>query len=207
MPPADLADGRDDLQLDQAAADDLVPRHVRYPDKPIKLVVPFAAGGGADYIARLLAPKLAEGLGQPLVIDNRPGAGTSIGSDIVAKAPADGYTLLQVNRDMTINPSTYASLPYDTEKSFTWIGRIADGPFVLVANPALPVTTLADLAAAAKARPGKIAWGNPSVGGIAHLSIEALMKRLEIELLQVPYKGAGPALAASIDRVPIASPP
>ncbi len=169
-----------------------------WPEKAVKVVVPFAAGGGADILARLLAPKMGEGLGQPMIIDNRPGAGTTIANDIVAKAAPDGYTLLQVNRDMTISPSTYASLPYDTLKSFAWIGKAADGPFVLVANKDLPVKSLAELAALARSKPGQISYGNLAIGGIAHLNVEAMMRHLGINLLQVPYKGAAPALAAIV---------
>lgn len=169
-----------------------------YPERAIRIICPFAAGGGADILARLVAPKLSEGLGQPVIVDNRPGAGTTIANDIVAKAQPDGYTLLQVNRDMTINPATYLTLPYDTLKSFAWIGKKADGPFVLVANNKLPVTNLMELAALAKSQPGKISYGNLAIGGIAHLNVEALMRHLGINLLQVPYKGAGPALAALV---------
>ena len=169
-----------------------------WPAKAIKVVVPFAAGGGADILARLLAPRMGEGLGQPMIVDNRPGAGTTIANDIVAKAAPDGYTLLQVNRDMTISPSTYATLPYDTLRSFTWIGKAADGPFVLVANKDLPVVSLKDLVALAKSQPGRISYGNLAIGGIAHLNVEAMMRHLGINLLQVPYKGAAPALAAIV---------
>ena len=110
-----------------------------YPSKPIKLVVPFPPGGGADFLGRLLAQKMGEGLQQAIVVDNKPGAATSIGSDAVAKAAPDGYTLLLLLRDMALNPSLMPSLPYDTLKSFAWIGKVGDGPFVLVVNPSLPV--------------------------------------------------------------------
>ena len=169
-----------------------------YPEKPIKLVVPFPPGGAADFAARVLAQKMSAGLRQPIIIDTRPGAGTTIANDAVAKAAPDGYTLLQANRDMTISPSTYAALPYDTLKGFAWIGNAGFGPFVLVANPQVPVKTLADLAALAKPKPGSVAYGALAVGGIAHLNVEALMRHLEINLLQVNYKGAGPALNATV---------
>lgn len=167
-----------------------------YPNKAIKMVVPFAAGGGADFMARVLAPKMTEALGQPVIIDNRPGAGTTIAADLVAKSPPDGHTLLQVNRDMAISPSTYVSLPYDTLKSFTWMGKAADGPFILAINPSVPAKSLAEFAAFAKTKPGTVPYGNLAVGGIAHLSMEGLMRHLGIELLQIPYKGAAPALTA-----------
>jgi len=175
-----------------------------YPVKPIKLVVPFPPGGASDFTARVLAQKMSEGLGQPVIIDTKPGAGTTIANDAVAKAAPDGYTLLQVNRDIVIAPSTYASLPYDTLKSFAWIGKAADGPFVLVVNPSVPAKSLAELAALAKAKPGTVAYGNLAVGGLAHMNVEALMRHLDINLLQVPYKGAGPALNAAVaGEVPV----
>lgn len=167
-----------------------------FPSKAIKLVVPFPAGGGADYIARVLAPKMTETLGKPVIVDNRPGAGTTIANDLVAKSPPDGHTLLQVNRDMAISPSTYASLPYDTLQSFAWIGNAVDSPFILAANPSLPATSLLEFAQFAKARPGTVPYGNLAIGGIAHLNMEALMRHLGIELMQIPYKGAAPALSA-----------
>jgi tripartite-type tricarboxylate transporter receptor subunit TctC len=147
-------------------------------------------------MARVVAPKMGEALGQPVIVDNRPGAGTTIANDLVAKSPPDGYTLLQVNRDMAISPSVYATLPYDTLGSFTWMGKAADSPFVLAVNPSVPAKSLLELAAYAKTKPGVVPYGNPTVGGIAHLSMEGLMRHLGIELLQIPYKGAAPALQA-----------
>jgi tripartite-type tricarboxylate transporter receptor subunit TctC len=167
-----------------------------FPSKAIRVVVPFAAGGGADFMARVMAPKMGEALGQPVIIDNRPGAGTTIAADLVAKSPPDGHTILQVNRDMAISPSTYATLPYDTLRSFAWIGKTADGPFILAANPSVPAKSLIEFAAYAKTKPGTVPYGNLAIGGIAHLSMEGLMRHLGIELLQVPYKGAAPALSA-----------
>jgi tripartite-type tricarboxylate transporter receptor subunit TctC len=169
-----------------------------YPVRPIKVVVPFPPGGASDFTARVVAAKMSEGLGQPMIIDTRPGAGTSIANDAVAKSAPDGYTLLQVNRDLCIAPSTYASLPYDTLKAFAWIGKAADGPFVLVANPSLPAQSLAELAALAKAKPGTVSYGNLTIGGLAHMNVEALMRHLDINLQQIPYKGAGPALNAAV---------
>jgi tripartite-type tricarboxylate transporter receptor subunit TctC len=167
-----------------------------FPNRAIKVVVPFAAGGGADFMARVLAPKMGEALGHPVIVDNRPGAGTTIANDLVAKSPPDGHTLLQVNRDMAISPSTYVSLPYDTLKSFTWMGKAADGPFLLAANPSVPAKSLVEFTEYAKSKPGVVPYGNLAVGGIAHLSMEGLMRHLGIELLQIPYKGAAPALSA-----------
>lgn len=170
----------------------------KWPERAIKLICPFPPGGGADYSARILTAKLGEGLGQSVIVENRPGAGTAIANDTVAKAAPDGYTLLQVNRDLCIAPSTYASLPYDTLKAFAWIGKAADGPFVLVANPSVPAQSLAELAALAKAKPGTVSYGNLTIGGLAHMNVEALMRHLDINLQQIPYKGAGPALNAAV---------
>ena len=169
-----------------------------YPDRPIKLIVPYAPGGSADFTARLIAQKMGEGLGQPVVVDNRPGANGIVGADLVAKAPADGYTLLLAPREMGINPSIYLKLPYDTLKDFTWVGLATEGHFVLVANPALPVATVADLVALAKTKPGSIAYGSIGQGSVSHLNMETMKQKLGIDLLHVPYKGAGPALAATV---------
>ena len=169
-----------------------------WPDKPVKLVVPFPPGGGADFLGRLLAQKMGEGLKQAIVVDNKPGAATTIGSDAVAKAAPDGYTLLLLLRDMTINPSLMKDLPYDTLKSFAFAGMVGEGPFVLVVNPLVPAKTLAELVALAKAKPGQVSYGSLGVGGLAHISVEAMKQHLAIDLLHVPYKGAGPALAATV---------
>jgi len=169
-----------------------------YPDKAIKLIVPFPPGGGSDFLGRLLAQKMSETLGKPIVVDNRPGAGSTIGTDAVAKAAPDGYTLLLVVRDMGINPSTHASLPFDTLKSFAWIGMAALGHYVLVVNPSVPAASLAELVALAKAKPGTLSYGSLGIGSLGHINVEALKQRLGIDLLHVPYRGAGPALNATV---------
>lgn len=171
---------------------------VTWPEKAIKYICPFPPGGGSDFAARVLAQKMSEGLGQPIVVENKPGAGTTIGNDAVAKAAPDGYTLLQPNRDMTISPSVQLSMPYDTLKGFAWIGKACDGPFVLTVNPKVPAATLAELVALAKAKPDAVSYGLLGVGGIVHMNMEALMRQLGIKLLAIPYKGAGPALAAAV---------
>ena len=176
----------------------LLRAQAKWPERPIKYVVPFPPGGGADFAARVIAPKLGEFLGQPIVVENKPGAGTTIANDAVAKAAPDGYTLLQPNRDMTISPSIQSALPYDTLKSFAWIGNAANGAFVLCVNPKVPVSSLTELVALAKAKPGTVTYGNLGIGGVVHMNMEALMRHLGIELLSVPYKGAGPALAAAV---------
>lgn len=169
-----------------------------YPAKPIRLIVPFPPGGGSDFLARLLGPKLTEGLKQPIVVDNKSGAAGAIGAEAGANAPADGYTLLMVVRELGVNPSIYKSLPYDTLKSFTWICKAAEGPYVLVANPALGISTLDDLVKLAKAKPGTISYGSLGIGSMGHINVEALKQHLGIDLLHVPYKGAGPAIAATV---------
>ena len=169
-----------------------------YPDRTVRIIVPFPPGGGSDFLARLLAQKMSDGLRQTVIVENKPGAAATIGADAVAKAPPDGYTLLMVVRDMGINPSIYKSLPYDTLKSFAWIGMAAVGPYVLVANPSFPAKTLAELVALAKAKPGTIAYGSLGIGSMGHINVEALKQHLDIDILHVPYKGAGPALQATV---------
>ncbi len=176
-----------------------------YPDKPIKLIVPFPPGGGSDYMARLIAPKLTDSLKQPIVVDNKPGAAAAIGADAAAKAAPDGYTLLMVVRDLNMNPSIYKTLPYDTLKSFSWICKVADGPYVIVANPDFAAKSMAEVISMAKAKPGSISYGSLGIGTMGHVNVEAMKQRLGIDLLHVPYKGAGPALAAAVQgEVPLA---
>jgi tripartite-type tricarboxylate transporter receptor subunit TctC len=169
-----------------------------YPDRAIKLIVPFPPGGGSDFLARLLAQKMSETLRQPIVVDNKPGAASTIGTDAAAKAAPDGYTLLLVVRDMGINPSTHTSLPFDTLKSFAWIGMAALGHYVLVVNPSVPAKSVAELVALAKAKPGGLSYGSLGIGSLGHINVEALKQRLDIDLLHVPYRGAGPALNATV---------
>lgn len=182
-----------------AAAPAVIARaQATYPDKPIKLIVPFPPGGGSDYMARLIGPKITDSLKQPFIVDNKPGAAATIGADAAAKAAPDGYTLLMVVRDMGINPSIYKELPYDTLKSFSWICKVADGPYVIVANPSFQAKTVVDLVTMAKAKPGSISYGSLGIGTMGHINVEALKQALGIDLLHVPYKGAGPALAATV---------
>jgi tripartite-type tricarboxylate transporter receptor subunit TctC len=169
-----------------------------FPEKPIKLIVPYSPGGSADFTARLIAQKMSEGLRQPLVVDNKPGANGIIGADVVAKAAPDGYTLLLAPRELGINPSIYATLPYDTLKSFAWIGLATEGHFVMVVNPSIPAQSFADLIALAKAKPASLSYGSIGIGSIAQLNVEALKQRQGVDILHVPYKGAGPALNATV---------
>ncbi len=167
-----------------------------YPDKPIRLVVPYPPGGFTDILGRLLAEHLKDGLGQSVIVENKGGAGSTIGSSFVARAPADGYTLLLVAPDLAINESLIASrLTYDARKDFTPIMRAARSPMVLVTNPTLPATTVAELIALAKSKPGQITVASGGNGTGSHLALELFKSRAGIDMLPVPYKGNGPATA------------
>ena len=164
-----------------------------YPSKPIRLVVPYPAGGGADGLARLIGSKMSESLGQTLVIDNKPGANTMLASSDVARQPADGYTLLYVASSFTINPSLY-KVPYDTEGAFAPVAMVAEVPLIIIRNLKVPYNTLPELVAAAKAKPGRITYASYGQGSPAHLGGELLESMAGVEMLHVPYKGSAPAL-------------
>ncbi|MGZ5163581.1 MAG: Bug family tripartite tricarboxylate transporter substrate binding protein [Burkholderiales bacterium] len=166
-----------------------------YPNRPVRLVMPFPPGGNVDAFGRILARQIEGHLGQPVVVDNRAGANGIIGVDIVAKAPPDGYTLLDTSFSFVINPSIYRKLPYDTEKDFAPITNFAMGlGYVLTAHPSVPVQTVRDLVALAKKTP--LRYSSPGVGNGQHLAGELLATKAGIQLLHVPYKGGGPALTA-----------
>lgn len=165
-----------------------------YPVRPIRMIVPFVAGGGTDLLARLLTPRLSEALGQQIVVDNRGGAGSIVGTQMLAKSPPDGYTIAVVDTAFAINPSLAEKLPYDAERDFTFVAIIATSPTVLVAQAGLKVRTLNELLAAAKANPGKIRAASAGVGSSSHLTIEMLNTAAKVKLLHVPYKGAGAAI-------------
>jgi len=166
-----------------------------FPSKPIKLIVAFGAGSGNDLIARELSKHMSEVLGQPVVVENRPGGGGSVGTDAVAKAPADGYTLgLGTSSQMVMNVGLYKTLPFDVERDLRSVGLVARTGMILVASTKMP-PTLAGLIAQAKAQPGKITYGSGGPGSISHIVGEAFAKAAGISLLHVPYKGNGPALA------------
>lgn len=166
-----------------------------YPVKPVRIVVPWPPGGGNDLIARWIAPKLAESMGQQAIVDNRGGQNGVIGADNVAKSPPDGYTIMvhTVTGHM-INPAFYGKLPYDTVRDFTPITLIASVPHTIVAHPSLPVKTLKDLIALAKARPGELNFASFGNGSTSHLSGEMFNAMTGVKLVHVPYKGGGPAL-------------
>ena len=165
-----------------------------YPAKEIRVVVPYSPGGGSDVTSRILAQRMSESLGRQLVIDNRAGANGIIGTEIVARAPADGYTLLFVSSPHAVNPSLYRKLPFDTLKDFAPISEVASAPSILVVHPSLPARTVRELVALAKARPGQIDYASGGSGGSPHLATELFKKMAGIDLNHVPYRGAGPAL-------------
>jgi tripartite-type tricarboxylate transporter receptor subunit TctC len=166
-----------------------------FPAKPIRIVVPFSAGGPTDITARLIGPRMTELLGQPIVIDNRAGATGIIGAELVAKSPADGYTLLFGTASVVaINMVTYSKLPYDTLRDFLPLSPIMTTSTILVVHPSVPAKSLKELVGLAKARPGEITLGSAGTGGTLHLPIEMLMKSANVKLTHVPYKGAAPAV-------------
>ena len=167
-----------------------------YPSKPIRLVVPFPPGGTTDILARAVAQKLTEAWHQQVIVDNRPGAGGNIGSDLVAKSPPDGYTLeMGTVGTHAINPSLYARMPYDAQKDFTPVILVAGVPNVLEVNPSLPVHTVQELIAYAKANPGKLNFASSGNGTSIHLSGELFKAMTGVQMTHVPYKGSAPALA------------
>lgn len=165
-----------------------------YPTKPITIIVPFPAGGTLDNLTRSLAQKMSDDFKQPVIIDNKPGAGTVIGTEIVARAAPDGYTLGMVANSFAINPSLYDNLRYDTVKDFTPVSWVAYTPHLLVANPDVPVKSLADVIATAKSKPGELSFASFGAGTSPHIAIERLKAEAKIDVLHIPYKGQAPAL-------------
>jgi tripartite-type tricarboxylate transporter receptor subunit TctC len=165
-----------------------------YPAKPIRFLVLYAAGGATDIVARVIAPRLAEGLGQQVIVDNRPGANGIIATTILAKSPPDGYTILITDVAHGANPALHSKLPYDTLKDFSPISLIATMPSVLLVHPSLPVKTVKDLVALAKSKPGQLNYASAGTGSAIHLTMELFINATGINILQVPYKGGAPAL-------------
>jgi tripartite-type tricarboxylate transporter receptor subunit TctC len=166
-----------------------------YPDKPIRYVVPYPPGGPLDTVARLLGQKVSERLGQPIIVDNKPGAGGNIGADFVAKSAQDGYTILMgAVATHAINPGLYAKMPYDPVKDFTPITLIGVTPNVLVVNAAVPAKDVKEFIAYAKANPGKLNFGSGSTGSAGHLAGELFNERAGVQMAHIPYKGAAPAM-------------
>jgi len=167
-----------------------------YPERPIRLIVPFAPGGTSDLVGRLLGAKLSEELGQTVVIDNRAGAGSTIGTNIAAKAAPDGYTLIVNHIGLAINETLYPKLPYDARKDLAAIARVGDSPNAVVVNNAVPVRTVKELVALAKKQPGKLDYGSGGHGSAGHLSVALLEDVAGVKFNHVPYKGGGPSVAA-----------
>ncbi|HKA43835.1 MAG TPA: tripartite tricarboxylate transporter substrate binding protein [Burkholderiales bacterium] len=167
-----------------------------YPTRPVRMVVAFAPGGGTDIVGRIIGRKLTDTWPHPVVIDNRAGAASIIGTEIVAKAVPDGYTIQTVSMSHALNAALFKKLPYDTIRDFAHVILAARAPNVLVAHPSLPVKTVKELIAQARAQPGKIAFSSSGTGGVSHLSAEVFRSAAAIDLLHVPYKGAGPAMTA-----------
>lgn len=165
-----------------------------YPRKSIRLVVPFAPGGPVDIVARGIAPRMSEILGQQIVVDNRGGAGSTIGTEMAANAPPDGYTLLMVSGSFVINPAMVRKLPYDSVTDFAYISIVADVPTALVIHPLLPVRNVKEFIALAKARPGELNYASPGRGTVGHLAAEWFNSITGVKMVHVPYKGAGPAV-------------
>ncbi|GKS84755.1 tripartite tricarboxylate transporter substrate binding protein [Acidovorax sp. SUPP1855] len=182
------------ISLFLALACPLAPAWAGFPDKPLKLVVPFAPGGGTDLIARTLGAEMSKDLGQPVIIENKPGAGTMIGTDNVAKSPPDGYVAVVASFAHAVNPALQPKLPYGSNKAFQPVILIGRGPNVLVVRPESPYKTVAEVMAAAKAHPGKLTYASQGAGTSAHLAGEMFGNLAKVSLTHIPYRGAGPAL-------------
>ncbi len=168
-----------------------------YPTRPIRYIVPFPPGGGQDLVARALAPRLTEAMGQPVLVDNRPGAGTALGTEIAARSLPDGYTILMgSNTSHAINPHLYAKLAYDPIKDFIAITQVASLPNLLVVHPALPIRSVKELAALGKSRPAQLNYGSSGNGTPAQLAGVMFSKAAGITMVHIPYRGSGPALTA-----------
>lgn len=171
-----------------------------YPNKPIRLIVPYATGSTTDSLSRLIGQKMSESMGQQVIADNRPGAGGTLGTDIAAKAAPDGYTLVVVPGSHTINPSMYKSLPYDSIKDFTPIAMFGSAPLLLAAHPSLAANNPRELIALAKSKPGALNYASGGIGSPSHISMELLNSMAGIKLVHVPYKGGGQVMTAVLSN-------
>lgn len=169
-----------------------------YPERPVRVVVPFAAGGAIDILARLLADSLSRNLGKQFVVDNRPGAGGTMAYGLVAKARADGYTLLAVGVDFTMTPSLYQGLPYDPVRSFSPVSLVSESPFLLVVHPSATVNAVSELVELARAKPGALNFASGGQGSSLHVALELFKLLARVDIVHVPYKGGGPALSAAV---------
>ena len=169
-----------------------------YPNRPIKMIVPYPPAGGTDIVARTISEPLSAALGQPIIVDNRGGAAGKVGTDIAAKSPADGYTILFTLSSHTINPKLYDKLPFDVEKDFVPVSLAAMIPQILVANPNVPVNNIKDVIALARAQPGKLNFASVGTGSPGHIAGELLKLKTGIDMVHVPYKGGGPAVTDTL---------
>ena len=165
-----------------------------YPVKPIRMIVPLAAGGPSDTLARILASRMTEAIGQNVIVDNRPGASAIVGTEIVARSPADGYIILLASNTMTINPAVFKKLPYEFDKDLMAVSLLAITPYLLTVHPSLPVKSVKELIALAKARPGQLNHASGGAGTGPHLAMEMFAQRTGIKIVQIVYKGGGPAM-------------
>ncbi len=171
-----------------------------YPTQPIRIIVGYAPGGGNDILARLLAPKMAEALGQNVVVENRPGAGGNIGAQAVAGMEGDGYTLMMANNSFTINPFIYKDLGFDVARDFETISLVATAPMVVVAHPDVGVSTLQELIDHAKANPGDLNYGSPGIGTPQHLATELFLGSADLDIEHIPFGGTGPSVTALLQN-------
>ncbi|WP_194725027.1 Bug family tripartite tricarboxylate transporter substrate binding protein [Noviherbaspirillum malthae] len=167
-----------------------------YPDRPIKIVVPFAPGGIADSTARLIASELSNNLGQPVIVENRPGGAAIIGTQLVAKAPGDGYTLLMATTNVSTNPALYKKLPYDADKDLIPVALAVTIPGAIVVPPSLPVKNFNELVSYAKQNPEKISYASVGLGSFSHLAVEGMAQRTSTKMVHIPYKGYAPAITS-----------
>jgi tripartite-type tricarboxylate transporter receptor subunit TctC len=169
-----------------------------YPSKPVRFVVGFPAGGATDVVARTISQKLGESLGQPVLVDNRGGAASNIGAELVATSPKDGHTIFMGTVSTSINPSLYKKLAYDPLRDFTPVSRVSSTPFLFVVHPSLPARSVKEFIALAKSKPGELNYGSAGSGSGGHLFVEMFGSMAHVKLTQVPYKGAAPATTATL---------
>ena len=183
------------------------PSHAQpYPAKPVRVLVGFAPGGGIDIVARLYAQRLTDALGQSFIVENRPGAGGTIATDVLAKSPPDGHTLIMVSVTHSINPTLYSKLPYDSVKSFTPVTPVALLADVIAVHPSVPVKSLRELINLAKAKPGDVSYAHAGNGTLMHVGMELFLSMADVKMLAVPYNGAGPSTLAVLGgQVPVLS--